>query len=745
MSDRYQLQLDIPYDVLIEEGYQKSRLCKDLRTGRSLQIGSNCMLEPKTGTLMLKPLNLDPVAWYSPSTDGLRLHAAAMSLAADCWHEHPQVLPANSGTHSIMSTGGANFGLINTLLSVAIADLPKASLESGHELVPVIVSKDSYPVNQGYHLGIESTAYFGTFAHDYLGFKFGDFMLRMHTDGGTDLMWSTDGSCDPSHWVHVKEFGTFADPKGMSSSIIGFIPNAAMHLYIIPFGRGNILFMMQSGGKIFHDVYTHHEATIVDNTYQITKAGKFGVYVDGNDSHAVKLSVSLIGYPTSGTFTDTQDQLPYFPTQMPLVTEIWSRTYGTPAVTSEVLDADGNAFVADGTRRTFKTKLTLSGDGTCTPWVDGYHLVFPELVGHRTPTVITIPESKILSLRIEDGKDWDSQTLTAEVMDDFTDSAISDLTWRTRLNGKLVIDGVDYMRVMFSKPKTTCRRQYNRITLTGVNYGVFRLTKKRFLWSASYGNLSVTDALNWLLRLCGFPDEKISIEACATLLPQSSLQGQDTDDPKEKDSPGFKSQPEPNTPVREFFEYIIENFSPHWLARYRGNGYWQIGADTTPTSSQGVIQKLPTLQQIMNGEPWMSEEYEIEAEPPECNSLYVIGKTDKGDTIANEAVNPISIECAENPKPLSYVGERDQAVLINFDLNTMAALNDCLTKMATEGFRPYITVSWRGPFNSDLAIGTRWTLEGVCDVEIVELSTDAESIKALETTESTTYTGRVIL
>ncbi len=144
--------------------------------------------------------------------------------------------------------------------------------------------------------------------------------------------------------------------------------------------------------------------------------------------------------------------------------------------------------------------------------------------------------------------------------------------------------------------------------------------------------------------------------------------------------------------------------------------------------------------------PWYTLNVLMETEPIEANRITAVGKQDDNSVIGNVVLDAKSADSTQAvaDRPLNYLGEYEDVYWIDLSLNTPSVVNACLNRLADRTFPAYIYYTWKGPFRPTVAIGTRWTLEGIGSVKIMTVTTGASTPKELEYTESTTYVGRLI-
>ena len=735
------LELDIPYTELEESGWSIARLLCDLKPDKKLDTANDVYYEPNTGTLMLRPYQLNPIAWYSPNTDSLRVRAVDLYYQAAYWEEHPYPATGNimSAPQYIMRTKLKPFDLISVLKIAEEVELEKAG---GRKLYPILATKTAFPANAGVHVMLENHGRTGVLAEDYAGIMFGDFYLMLHNKGSADLFWSTDGTRAQGSWVWRKRFASISRVHGL---VVNFgapiAQNTVYHAMIIPFGRGHIMVTIWgSFGQIYSGVYSHPEASYAGGgLYNITHAGTVVIYVNGVDNKNIGLQISRVGFPPSGTFEDVLFGIPYAPTMTPTIVKNWALTGGSPGLTAELLDEYGNAFVADGTKDKIKVKgtLTASTDGYWSPFFDAYHIIIPAKIKSYTPSTIAVDEDNISSIQVSDGDKFEDQKIAVELRDLGDKENISSLVRRCRINGRLSFNDTSYMLGEFEKSRTISQKRLNKITLTGKNLGVARISRKRIAWSQNYGGITHPDVIRNLLMLSGFEDVNIITDTDDLAFPETTQQGG-----TEEGKPEFKSQPDFNTGMIDFIQQILDGFSG-WRLHYDADGKWRYQPKTLPTSAAAAFYNETGSREI--GRLWYNTNVESECEPPKGNVLYLIGQNDQKEFIANYAIAPWSIDGKpDGSHPLNYLGCRQEIYVFNRFFNTPEKLDAILDLYADAAFEAAMKITWKGPFSKDITIGSGVMLEGIGLVEVISFTAQAASPKELFKTAGTTYVGRLL-
>lgn len=734
MTARYELELDTPIPELTELGWSRMRLFRDIDPEKSPeQLG--LMLEPSTGTLMLRPCCFEPEWTYDPAVESHKLQAAVLTYNATMWEEVPYggALAATPFDNWVQTKHG--FDLIDGLV---IAALPNIVMSASRTMKPILASTETFAANAGVRLSYVCYGKHGLYNKDYLGVMFGDFYLNLHANGNAELWWSTDGSRDEDSWVLRKTFAmTGAQRKKGTAMVtgVGIGPQQVIAVTIIPMGRGHIYVRINTPwGGHFEGVYTHPEATVAGGVYSITAAGKVVVYTNVVDQKQVRVQLAHVVYPAAATWLDVAWQMPYTPTVEP-GSVIWnSKTSSGVSVTGRLLDENGVVYVADGTHATIQPEITLtpSTDNLFTPFVDGYGIVVPRAVETQARTPIKIEGDELISLEVEDGEDWDDQRITAVAQN--VEGGLDWLEERSEIVGRLLIDDVSYGVYAFAKPKIALGKQRNLITLSGINYGVARVTEKRFRFAPTYGGKTHPTVVTEVLSHCGFPT--ITATADTVTLPESIDKGTDNDTAETE----LRSQPQFGESAREFLEYVTAEFS-RWPLRYKGDQTWVYAPRTVPATPSLTFYKESTSVNPTDRLPYAYEPTK-EIIPPECNMLYVYGQDEAGQPIATYAFDDDSYD--GDPKPTNYLGRWKTVDIVDPALNTDAILAQVRDTMFAELSERIVLVEWDGPFIPTLEIWDRVTVEGVGDVLVTGISASANHPRSLEQGRSTHYSGELI-
>lgn len=733
---QYTIDLDIPYSELHELGWTKIRMLRNAKASKLIKPSDKVVIEPKTGTLMLKPIQLPPIAELD------------LDYNSEYWQKHPENAsvigfdPSDTNQRHVMRSKGF---LLDMLESASIIGVQMAIIQGSKTLTPVLATSDPFPANQCFSVRTTFTGAHNNLGKDWMAVRFGDFLLSLSVDGTADLYWSTDGSCDEDTWEHRKTFNNIPDMRDESITGVGIGPLSSVRIDILPIGKGHIWFRMRAPGFTFNDVYTHPESTATNGLYSITAAGKVVVLVPSNEEKSVDVQICPLGFATEGMFRDITWELPYRPTMEPQFSSNWTTTMGTPAVSYNLRNDDPGDWISDGLHNKIQPWIILEGDGTCTPFLDYYQLRFPEKIVQFTPETINVPADAIMSLGFADGEDWDNQTIDITIKDDGTNPDIRDIAFRSEISARLNVDGVARAVFLCKQPKIETGIKYNLIHLSGQNFGFAKIKAKKYFFPKSYGGMTHPDTIKENLMNAGFPSTDIVIDEDIITLPNSESDGTGANDTVTET---IKSQPQFNSSMADFLKWVVDNFS-RWPLRFNADMKWYYQAPPAEQTSTVVFED--DGPDITTWNPWIGREkgsnessLVFEVEPPEANVLYLFGQADDGTIIANYAVDSNSIDTVLDPKPINYIGRMKPLVVIDSALPTQEILDACLLRMFNAVRQAIIWANWRGPFVPDLKIDDYVTLENFGLVQLKSMQFESQSARVLERSASTGYRGILV-
>lgn len=747
----YSFEFDQSWSEIDEPGWNHSRMLRDSpifhSTGPQAVVESeNMSIIVPSGTLRFTPAQSLPDLWYDSGTDDARLGLDNFNHAEGFWEQHP-ITYAPGGNHyrlRSLVTKKSDMTLLELLGEAVIKTLEDATIS------PVLVSTVQYPANQGFKIEFDLFSEMGMPKLNYMAIRFGDFVLVIHRGRHLELYWSANGSLDEDSWVLRKRMWMgFSGPRpgmGIGGERHFFMTAPAAQtpaaVTIEPFGRGNILFVLEVGGVRNDFVYSHPEAHWDDDDlrYHITAPGTLGIYTSLADAKNLSLSCSTLRYATSASFIDELIELPYAPTIQPRYTVNWVRTLGEPQVTTLLLDEDGSPFLANGVNKKLRLRIEMTGDGKCTPWVDSYHIIFDPVPKTYPGDPFTVDDG-IQRVAFSQGVNWDDDRCTVVVRGKRDDPDIARLAQRAEINAMFNVDGNPISRWLFKNPKVVHKRTYSEVTLEGTGYGGARLAERRFFWPPSFGGFTHPQAVESILSLCGFLPEEILTFDDTAKLPETTKQGEDGDH-GESD---FRCQPKMGSAVTEYLRYIIDTYSPYprWTLRYIAReGRWRYGPHELLQTEKTTFYSHNTRRE--DDKYWYSQ-INTELEGPEANIVYLIGKDEFNQYIGNYAVDVDSIECDSADRPLNYVGRRKPLVYIDTSINTQEILDYCLRNLFEITREAILWVDWTGPWAPELEPGDNVRLEGLGLVQMLTVSVDVDNARRLEVTPAARYTGRVVM
>lgn len=694
-------------------------------------------IEPTTRSMHIKPVQ--QLVDYKNNS----MYQAYKMRLADFYHtQHWEEMPRQGNLQDPPSDyyyrtkQPSNINMIDAL---TIPDTDNITT-GGRELIPILKSIESFVANQGFYISIEYSGRSGQVMPDYIAVVFGDFCLSLHTDGSMDLYWSQDGSNTASSWLWCKRFASIGAKRAFGTSMLLGAPvkvGSLLNLFIMPMGRGNLLVGLENEGSQHWGVFSHPMAELDSQTgiYSITKPGSLAIYTNKADAKAIGLQASKLAFGEPFTFSciDGPWDLPYAPTTDPQLTLYWSKTMPGCNAWATLLDENKATWVSDGINKKCYVQISITTDGLCSPFIDGYGLYFPPKTRTYTPVQIDVPHECIQKLSFEDGEEWDDQRITVDIEDD---GRFASLRTRGKIHGRLLIDGAPYTVATFTDPQFVMRKGVSTLTLQGKNYGVSKVNRKHFVNAPTFDGILHTEAIQRALNLCGFALTDIDVSPDIVVVKKiPGLSGKAGNEFKEDVDP--KSQPAFNQPVTEFINWVISTFS-NWSLKYGADGRWIYKPKEKPTTYSAIFYKKTTKI----GPPYVPEpvtlpwynEPVISVESAEANQVQLYGMTDSGQIICNiarrqESINQIGIE---------------PVVVVDTSIPDMQTLNECLELLSEAALFDRVLIEWKGPFYPSLKVGDGVWLEDIGLVQIIHLRTEGISPNRLEHGDSTTYTGVIL-
>lgn len=202
------LILDKRRPVLTEHAFGESRLAKSIRPGTQKYL---VFQWPGTGTWTLAPINLNTEFVQTRTWDFLKFRLSDVVCNTDWWEEIPdtQVYPDNLDpgdyffkssvkSENVPQTPAQSGGYQKPILENLSHVFGERQLQTGvlnlgnSELVNVMYSNEEFPINQGYHLRFFVEGRPTYRRNSLLDFYFGEFVLRLGSDGLAEVQQSND-------------------------------------------------------------------------------------------------------------------------------------------------------------------------------------------------------------------------------------------------------------------------------------------------------------------------------------------------------------------------------------------------------------------------------------------------------------------------------------------------------------------------------------------------------------------------
>lgn len=236
--------LGVPRTRMIERPYDVHRWARDIPSSTSKNLFYKW---PHTGSWTLQPLQLTTDFVETTNWDSLKFRLTDVASSAGWWTEVPEnttesspgdYFLSNTVSSTNYNTGNPSVALGNLTTPIGpfpmIADLVQQSSRG----IGMLISNSAYPENQGYTLRFRPEGR-GSFQRGvYCDFWFGQFVLRLNTNGLAQLFQSVALNTGTSY-AYVYSF-IWAESSQ--------IHNRQHTIHIMPHARNKIEFLAQTAG-----------------------------------------------------------------------------------------------------------------------------------------------------------------------------------------------------------------------------------------------------------------------------------------------------------------------------------------------------------------------------------------------------------------------------------------------------------------------------------------------------------------
>jgi len=751
----WSLEFDVPHRDLVELGHVTNMPLTQWYAAREALAQAGLAYEPITGTLYLRPYHGDPIWDTSAGFASSRIPLSDFNVApapsgstTPVWAEQ-SIIASDSGHFMIRSQPPVTATLINILVLSGIEAI-QTGANWQTTLHPIGQTKATFAANQGFWFQVEFPND-RVLHYDFLAIQFGQFLLRLHTSGTADLhKWSGTA------WVWKTAFQGLPTPSGSPSMTGTATWRGVAQFAIMPFGRGHILFQGRSGGSQFSGVYTDPEAVWdSDNSlWQITSAAPLTLYSNLTDEKFLGWELATLKFRTAGSFYMPAVQMGYQPTTQPTLSAQWTQTAAGNTVALWLANGTYSGAYAGGS--SYSLKLDLAGSGTSTPWLDAWSVSFPEKSQLVQPQTVTVPfAGNITEFRLQDGEGLDEQKICFTLRIPVTRPDLWALSQRGELTCRLLLDNLPVNTFLLRQPVVKCGKSWHHATFSGQSYGTAKLGLKKFYAPLSYANWTHPDVITSVLRQCGFATEDIAATAEEVRLPAaaSGESGAETGEKQtgaeKPEHPVFNSEPAIFSPCRKFVEDVVANFS-RWSLRWDCDethpyGFWSYQPQPFPATGAHTFWPIREASMLETDAGYDGLSYEYE--PAEANVVQLIGVSDAGVGIANQAID---WESVQNPAAPNYLGGSRPLIMIDPSINSQAVLDRVLLHLFQQVRPAVVWARWRGPYIPGIRAG-----DGVYLVtddaagqhtfqlfEVVSLAVESTRTEDIETGFGVLYTAK---
>lgn len=502
-----QLLLDTAATRLTETGWGKTLSARQFVVDG--EMDSALWREPITGALMLRPAPLSAEWRESEDFESYKPAATAFHRQAAFWET---IYTKSAGKDPFLSTlypAGADPADIALPISV---DLDGLKTDHGEELVWALQSKASAKANQGFYLETRHFGFDFEKASNYLVVAFGQYALRLQTDGMAILF-----KYESNSWTQRKEMRFCGQSEQHGNSL---------SLLVLPI-LGNRLHFYFSTGRAVNAAFDHERTPGPSDEYhsyrlplseehwdqdaglwRVTDEGPLRVALSPGRRYFLQLA-GVVFAEGEKTAVLGHDDIHIPRTNAPTVT-LHGYMPGDSSATATVLDRSTGLIFDPGTDTLPQPSVTLAASSNRV-WSPELHAVTLDL---SPKTAIASPVSTdvgadVLRLRVRLSNTLAAQSLDVVLRDPFVEYAPG-LTCSLTLAGQTVFGG-SAVESLVDGSAGTGRLRFRD--------GWERLEAIRLGPEIAYDGLEHTEVVRRLLRRAGFPDTAIEISEDEGRLP----------------------------------------------------------------------------------------------------------------------------------------------------------------------------------------------------------------------------------
>lgn len=753
----YDMEFDFPVTEMTVPAQSQLRRSRDIIESRTDLDSLKLMRDPDTGLVFLRPDPLSQDVWNNPDTVQPIIQLDEWERIPSGWEDAPE---PGIHHHSLTGASAAKRKIVRAIGSSAAAfhipGKPFFQTKTGKQLRTVLQSYAQFPANQPFHATLWR---YGnrTFAgwSDRMGLRFGDFVLVFSDDGYADLYHSASNWQSGSYTEFKKRLFFNGEP---STPTGGIKKQDAFSITVIPMATGFIYFRFSEPGRAYETTYFHKEAVLDPATklWKVTAAGTVGFHYNDLSPVDYNIQVTPVRFPTTVSFDDGPFELETAPGVSPTTAIYGGYTQPKTEIRLSVVDAQNPnvGWAPSQQRNSYKTRVTLVGDGDSTPFFAGYAVDFP--AEHRTRARTPWTTKAIKSISFTESLRPAEQQCDVVLLHNIVKTPklpeydkLEGLWQHSEIVGRLrriqpktetaPSGGVEILGSwLFSGIHTIHGREISTIELKGTPLGMAKLRNAVWNNPPSLTGLEHPVAIKKCLNYSGILDKDLDITQDPRItLPGTVIDGDVADD-SEADAQKFPGMPTPGIPVEDTVAQIVADYG--WDLRFDIRTqkfiYSKLTfptkaevtfANTSPRPKQGDAK---LIYQDDNGDVVAKYSNLItQTEPPAANKIIVYGGVEgqkvvgQGPTLttslveaehvlASMAVDTASIE---NPNAANYIGREKTTIIFDSDLKKIEEIDRMLLRRFEKARTTIVWFEWMGPYIKKLRVGDGVKLGGLID------------------------------
>lgn len=419
--------------------------------------------------------------------------------------------------------------------------------------------------------------------------------------------------------------------------------------------------------------------------------------------------LSVLTYPSSGTYTDAVFDPGYKPSSDPTTLGAIVLPTEEQTVTATLRKADNSAAWSAGTDRKARAKLALTtSDTRRTPFVQGYGAVWEPVIAERTTTPV---EARVTKLELtEDSQGRIEGTVEFLATDSDTRAIASrgDATWLLESSADEGVTWDAEGAGLAKQFRLGLRRYGTSVSMIAGECKLYdmmeRLRESHMLAQTAFDGMTVGDAINVVLSMGGF--EQVTVPE-----PINSREV-----PISKSGETWRYAVKLGDTGEEILEKLLvlgRLQNQEWLAVHDPDTWtWTISPRPRDTVTKWTLTADSDDHDV--GSRYVRyQALSMEPMPPECNVLRVVGVTSpdpKGTKIVAYAANQDSID---DPASEDYLGRVVLAEFAAEEALTQGEVNMLARKVAARAMHH----SWRASVDCQQHVGA---LGPNCYVDILD-------------------------